>query len=517
MYNLLQITKKGVLVFNNMQNSNETEYSKEFFVFYEIALRLLDLNNYQDSISKSLRILKDSFKFKKCEIYIPDEDDLKLFASSDQDIEPTFKEFREARILAQKSQERIVVDNQYNDMVFFDKSKNVDIENIMYLAIPLIHKGEVIGIFTTSFYENSDDMSIKKINFVDYITTLYRYAIFSNLEKDYKVGKFQELKQYYEKEFDLSYYDMQTCAFVDEPMKTLKNNVIKLAPNDIRVLIKGEIGTEKLSIATMIHKLSHRQNKPFVILNSNIYDDRDLETELFGNKKQVNKMSKDFKMGKLELASGGTLIIEDIDKLPMFIQKKLVDVLKYNEHKSQSFTKYNVRIIATTSIELDDAILNGTFYSELYAILNLLTIEVPPLRKRGSDIPYFINTMLDKFNIRYGKNIVFSDDALVFLQSYPYQGNIKELECCIEKIVYISSTSLVSKNDILLTSGMMGSQDQQKEYQDIFMSNKTLDELEREAILNALIKTNYNQTEAAKRLGITLRQIGYKIKKYELI
>ncbi|MGE4456410.1 MAG: sigma-54-dependent Fis family transcriptional regulator [Arcobacteraceae bacterium] len=504
-------------MFNNMQNSNETEYSKEFFVFYEIALRLLDLNNYQDSISKSLRILKDSFKFKKCEIYIPDEDDLKLFASSDQDIEPTFKEFREARILAQKSQERIVVDNQYNDMVFFDKSKNVDVENIIYLAIPLIHKGDVIGIFTTSFYESSEDMSIKKINFVDYITTLYRYAIFSNLEKDYKVGKFQELKQYYEKEFDLSYYDMQNCIFVDDPMKTLKNNVIKLAPNDIRVLIKGEAGTEKLSIATMIHKLSHRQNKPFVILNSNIYDDRDLEVELFGNKKQSNKMSKDFKMGKLELANGGTLIIEDIEKLPMFIQKKLVDILKYNEHKNQFSSKYSVRIIATTSAELEEAILNGTFYSELYTILNLLTIEVPPLRKRGEDIPYFINTMLDKFNIIYGKNVVLGDDAFEFLKIYPYKGNLKELECCIEKIVSISSQSIITKSDILLTGGMIGDEEQQKEYKDIFISGKTLEELEKEAILNALIKTNYNQTEAAKRLGITLRQIGYKIKKYELI
>lgn len=500
-----------------MQNSSETEYSKEFFVFYEIALRLLDLNNYQDSISKSLRILKDNFKFKKCEIYIPEDDDLKLFASSDQDIEPTFKEFKEARILAQKSQERIVVDNQYNDMVFFDKSKNVDIENIMYLAIPLIHKGEVIGIFTISFYENSDEISFKKISFIDYITTLYRYAIFSNLEKDYKVGKFQELKQYYEKEFDLSYYDMQSCIFVDEPMKNLKNNVIKLAPNDIRVLIKGEIGTEKLSIATMIHKLSHRQNKPFVILNSNIYNDRDLDTELFGNKKQVNKMSKDFKMGKLELASGGTLIIEDIDKLPMLIQKKLVDMLKYGEQKNNSFSKYNVRIIATTSVELEDSISNGTFYRELYNVLNLLTIEIPPLRNRGGDIPYFINTMLDKFNIMYGKNIILSDDANSFLKSYHYQGNIKELECCLEKIVYISTKSIVTKYDILLLAGMMGSENQQKEYQDIFISNKTLEELEKEAILNALIKTNYNQTEAAKRLGITLRQIGYKIKKYELI
>lgn len=500
-----------------MQNSNETEYSKEFFVFYEIALRLLDLNNYQDSISKSLRILKDNFKFKKCEIYIPEDDDLKLFASSDQDIEPTFKEFKEARVLAQKSQERIVVDNQYNDMVFFDKSKKVDVENIMYMAIPLIHKGDVIGIFTISFYENSDDVSFKRISFIDYITTLYRYAIFSNLEKDYKVGKFQELKQYYEKEFDLSYYDMQNCVFIDEPMKNLKNNVIKLAPNDIRVLIKGEIGTEKLSIATMIHKLSHRQNKPFVILNANIYNDRDLETELFGNKKQVNKMSKDFKMGKFELASGGTLIIEDIDRLPMFVQKKLVDMLKFSEQKNNSFLKYNVRIIATTSVELENSISNGTFYKELYNVLNLLTIEVPPLRNRGGDIPYFINTMLDKFNIMYGKNIVLSDEASTFLNTYQYQGNIKELECCLEKIVYSSSKSLITKQDILLSSGMMGSDNQQKEYQDIFISGKTLEELEKEAILNSLIKTNYNQTEAAKRLGITLRQIGYKIKKYELI
>lgn len=139
------------------------------------------------------------------------------------------------------------------------------------------------------------------------------------------------------------------------------------------------------------------------------------------------------------------------------------------------------------------------------------------MRKRGEDIPYFINTMIDKFNIMYGKNVVLSDDALEFLKIYPYKGNIKELECCMEKIISVSSKSIITKSDILLTSNMIGDEEQQKEYKNIFISGKTLEELEKEAILNALIKTNYNQTEAAKRLGITLRQIGYKIKKYELI
>ena len=495
------------------------ETSKEFFVFYEVALRLLDLNNYQDSISKSLRILKENLKFKRCEIYIPDDDELKLFASSDQDNEAQSKEFREARTLAQKSQERIVVDNNYNDIVFFDKSKNIDLSNVVYISIPLIHKGEVIGVFAISLYDLTTENINQKITFLEYVTTLYRYAIFSNFEKDYKVGKFQELKQYYEKEFDLSYYDMQSCTFVSEAMKNLKNNVIKIAPNDIRVLIKGEIGTEQLSIATMIHKLSHRQNKPFVILKTDLLNQNDFEAELFGNKKQINKMHKESKMGKLELADGGSLIIENIDKLPLNIQKRLVDILKTNEYKSSYFvsSKYNVRIIATTSKDLETLVNEGKFYGELYTILNLVTIEIPPLRARDEDILYFINTILDKFNIIYSKNISFDNDALNTLKLYPYKGNLKELECGMEKIVYLAQKDIVTKNDVLLITGMVGDENQQKEYNSILISNKTLDELEKEAILNALVTTNYNQTESAKKLGITLRQIGYKIKKYNLI
>ncbi|QOG11398.1 sigma-54-dependent Fis family transcriptional regulator [Arcobacter sp. FWKO B] len=507
------------MIEKNVQISNELENSKEFFVFYEVALRLLDLNNYQDSISKSLRILKENLKFKKCEIYIPDDDDLKLFASSDQDIEPQAKEFKEARTLAQKSQERIVIDNNYNDIVFFDKSKNIDMSNIVYIAIPLIHKTEVIGIFSISLYDTQNENINQKITFLEYVTTLFRYAIFSNLEKDYKVGKFQELKQYYEKEFDISYYDMQNCTFVSDSMKNLKNNIIKIAPNDIRVLIKGEVGTEQLSIATMIHKLSHRQNKPFVILKANLLNENEIETELFGNKKLANKAYKDFKMGKLELADGGSLIIENVDKLPLFIQKKLVDILKINEYKSSYLpsSKYNVRIIATTSKDLEQSVLNGTFNGELYTLLNLVTIEIPPLRQRGDDILYFINTMLNKFNNMYSKTISFSDEALESLKNYLYKGNIKELECSIEKLVYFADDDIVTKSDVLLITGMIGDENKQKEYNNILISNKTLEELEIEAISHALKSNDYNQTIAAKKLGITLRQIGYKIKKYNLM
>lgn len=493
---------------------NELEYPKEFFVFYEIALRLLDLNNYQDSISKSLRILKDSFKFKKCEIYISEDDDLKVFASSDQDIEPSVKEFKEARILAQKSQERIIINNQYNDVVFFDKSKSVNLDSIIYLAIPLIHKGEVIGVFTVSFYP-LDDQNGHKILFLEYITTLYRYALYSNFEKDYKVGKFQELKQYYEKEFCSDYYDIINSVFISESMQNLKNSIIKIAANDIRVLIIGEIGTEKLSIATMIHKLSHRQNKSFVILKPDILDSKDLEVELFGNKKHVQKGYKELKIGKFELASGGSLIIEDIEKLPLNIQKKLVDILKQNEYKTNS--KYNVRLIATTSCNLENMVKDGYFNGDLYNLLNIVTIQVPPLRMRDADIEYFITSMLTKYNYMYSKKLDLTNDAMEYLKTYNYKANLKELECLMDKLVYVSKKDFITKKDILFSGGLISDENQQKEYSDILLTGKTLEDLEKEAIAVTLERTNYNQTEAAKRLGITLRQIGYKIKKYNLL
>ncbi|NLO17146.1 MAG: sigma-54-dependent Fis family transcriptional regulator, partial [Arcobacter butzleri] len=492
------------------------ECSKDFFLLYEISLRLLVLNNYQDSISKSLRILKDTFKFKKCDIYIKESDGLTLFASSVIELEPEPKEYKEARLLSLKSQEKIVIDKELNKL-FLNKSKKMEFKNVEFFVIPFIYNYETIGVLSIALGDDADEEIEKKIEFLDYIATLYRYALYSNLEKDYKIDKYKELKKYYERELDFSFYDILAIDFIDEPMINLKNDIIKIASSDLRVLIAGEVGTEKLTIATTIHKLSHRQHKPLVIIKSNTYSSPELEVEIFGYKFMETKTLKESKIGKIELAENGTLVIEDIDKLPINIVKKFLLLFKDKSYKSKEIaSKYNARIIATASLEVLNRVKTDKFFKEFIELLNFYRIDVPALRDRRGDIKLFINNTLDKYNFIHNKKLLLSDEAMEILKEYPYNTNIKELERNMEKLVYSVDDTHIKPKDLIDLCAIGKKPNLEQNLQDICFKEKTLEEIEKEVILNTLKKYDNNQTEAAKRLGITLRQIGYKIKNYKL-
>jgi PAS domain S-box-containing protein len=224
--------------------------------------------------------------------------------------------------------------------------------------------------------------------------------------------------------------------------------VTKVAPTDSTVLITGETGTGKELIARAIHKASKRSNRAFVSVNCAAIPPSLIPSELFGHEKGAFTGATQRRLGRFELAEGGTIFLDEIGELPSETQVALLRVLQEHEFErvgGNRSIKTNVRVIVATNRNLPDAIAAGTFRSDLFYRLNVFPIEMPSLRERGDDIPLLVEYFIDRYARKAGKNIkCINKKTLELLQSYPWPGNIRELQNVIERSVILCETEIFS-------------------------------------------------------------------------
>ncbi len=302
--------------------------------------------------------------------------------------------------------------------------------------------------------------------------------------------------------------------FKNENILTIYKTIYKIAPKDINVLITGESGSGKEVIAKTIHKLSHRGKYPFVAVNCAAIPDNLFESEFFGHEKGAFTGAVSRKKGKFELANRGTIFLDEVGEIPLYLQGKLLRVLQ--EHViervgGEQSIKIDARIIAATNRDIKTMVKKGEFREDLFYRLNVISLHLPPLRERKKDIPIFINYFLKKFS---GGKIGISNGAKDILIKYHYPGNIRELENIIQRAVALCSDNLIKPEDLPDEIKL----DNLKEYDSgIDLSlNKEIERLEKNLILEALKKFEWNKSKAAKSLGINERVIRYKIEKYSL-
>jgi Nif-specific regulatory protein len=293
----------------------------------------------------------------------------------------------------------------------------------------------------------------------------------------------------------------------------------RIAQSDVTILVRGETGTGKELVAAAIHKRSKRKDEPFIKLNCAAITDTLLESELFGHEKGAFTDAKETRKGRFELADGGTLFLDEIGDISASAQVKLLRVLQEREFErvgGSKTIKVNVRLVAATNRNLEEMVKKGDFREDLYYRLNVIPIDLPPLRQRGDDIKLLVNFFLERAIKNHKKVVKITEEAMNTLCSYPWPGNVRELENTIERIVLMGNEEGISQSDMLLLLPAFHENNVQNTLTATPPSKKTLDDLEREAVIESLQRHNGNQSQAAKELGITLRQIGYKIKKYEL-
>jgi len=310
-------------------------------------------------------------------------------------------------------------------------------------------------------------------------------------------------------------YEFQEIVGKNEEFLKILELVKKVANTDSTVLIYGESGTGKELIAKAIHQLSQRSQKPFIAINMAALPEELLESELFGYVKGAFTGAAKDKEGLLKAAEGGTVLLDEISEASPRIQVKILRALQEKEMTpvgSTKVQKVNVRIIASTNTDLEAKVKEGNFREDLFYRLNVVSINIPPLRERKDDIPLLVNYFLKKYSALYNLPVKkFSNEAMEILFKYDWPGNVRELENAVERALILSEGEIIVPGD--LPEKILS----QEEAPQIVATEKiSLEELEKRYIIQILDLTGWNKTKAAQILGIDPSTLYRKLQRYGL-
>jgi len=302
-------------------------------------------------------------------------------------------------------------------------------------------------------------------------------------------------------------------------MEDVLSIAVRAAESKATILITGESGTGKEVLAKSIHYVSPRKDKPFIAVNIPALPETLLESELFGHEKGAFTGAEKTKKGRFELADGGTIFLDEIGDIPINLQVKLLRVLQEHQIERLGSTKnidIDVRIIAATHQNLEEKIKEGTFREDLYYRLNIVSLNIPPLRERKEDIPPLIDHFIEKYAKENNREkLSLSKEAIDSLIKFNFPGNVRELENIIERAVVLCRSEAITLND--LPNVVKGFK---PEKEILANEDATLIEqveaLEKKLIYDALNKSNGNQSLAGRILGLTERNLRYKMQKYEI-
>ena len=303
-----------------------------------------------------------------------------------------------------------------------------------------------------------------------------------------------------------------------EAMQRIRQTIDKLARSQAPVYISGESGTGKELVARLIHEKGPRAEAPFVPVNCGAIPEELMESEFFGHKKGSFTGATQDKDGLFQAAHGGTLFLDEVADLPLHMQVKLLRAIQEKAIRpigAQKEVHVDVRILSATHKDLNALIKEGVFREDLFYRINVIELQVPPLRGRPEDISlltgYFLDRLADQLHLPAP---MLSDDAMHKLRRYPFPGNIRELENILERAVTLCEGDVISADDLQLSTqpGTAPGTDETTE-RDGLPLETYLQQVEREAILQALAQNDNNKTAAASQLGVSFRTLRYRIKK----
>jgi two-component system NtrC family response regulator len=322
-------------------------------------------------------------------------------------------------------------------------------------------------------------------------------------------------------------YGFASIVGKNDRMQEIYNLIEKVAPTPASVLITGESGTGKELVSRAIHINSPRENGPFISVNCAALPETLLESELFGHEKGAFTGAASLRKGRFELADSGTLFLDEIGDIPLPLQAKLLRVLQERSFErvgGNKTIKVDVRIITATNKELKDEVEKGRFREDFFYRLNVVHIHLPPLRERADDIPMLTEHFVSKFaEVLNRPNLQVSMEALRFLVSLPWEGNVRELENTIERAAILCSGDIIKPEDV--HPEMSNIKEDEQWTPDINIEKmippnlplpEVLSGVEEQMLKRALEDANFIQTRAAENLGITKSLLQYKLKKYNL-
>jgi two-component system response regulator HydG len=381
-------------------------------------------------------------------------------------------------------------------------------------AIPIIIMTAYSSVETAidALKKGAHDYLTKPLDFDKLRITIERSMEHTRLKEENRL-----LKESLGQHFDRRHIIGQSPAMIN-----LLETVAQVAPSEATVLITGDSGTGKELIAGATHFNSHRKDGPFIKLNCAAITETLLESELFGHEKGAFTGAERRKDGRFSQAHGGSLFLDEVSEMALTMQVKLLRVLQEREFTrvgGENTIQVDVRIMAATNKNLPELIRKGAFREDLYYRLNVVGLEIPPLKKRREDIPLLAQHFLEMFAAKNQKGIKgYTPRAMDLLIRYDWPGNVRELMNAVERAVVLSQANFLSEKDFTIIRGSeVNPSDSAPDSADtqIMMDGVTpLEEVEKTTILNTLEASGGNKSEAARRLGITRKTLHKKLKAY---
>jgi Nif-specific regulatory protein len=428
-----------------------------------------------------------------------------------------------------QSRSPFVVPDIHSEPLFLNRTgarSAVNKTKMSFLGVPVLVNGEPVGVLTVDRLFDMDVSFEEDIRFLTVLSTLISQFLTLHTAIRKKEEELIEENRTLKAKLH-SLHDGHFIIGHSKPMQDVFSIISKIAPSSVTALLLGESGTGKELVARAIHDAGNRKEKPFVKVNCAALPEALLESELFGHERGAFTGAHVTRVGRFELADSGTIFLDEIGEMPLSLQAKMLRVLQEKQFERIGGSKtfdVDVRIVAATNVSLEKAVARGQFRPDLYYRLNVVPIVLPPLRERKEDIPLLFNHFLKISNERNGKKLTLTPELLDFLVSYSWPGNVREMQNLVERMVILAEGDRLTLSD--LTPDVVAAVDIQpsepKRWPQEFPvvekkeRRKSLYDIERAEIESALNRHGWVQVRAARELGLTQRQIGYRIRKYKI-
>jgi Nif-specific regulatory protein len=492
---------------------------------YEVTKVLASSTDLRECLKKALAIISTSFDFRNGTVTIvnPLSGQSEIEVAHGMTVEAQRRgvykmgEGITGRVIA--SGLPIIVPQISEEPLFINRTRSrgdISSHKLSFLCVPIKQGEIIIGSLSVDCEYRAGVNFEEEIRFLTIISGLFAQTVNRiqavNREKEQLLTENIQLKQQLSEK-----YQIDSVVSNSSRMQEMLEMASRVADSNATVLLRGESGTGKTLIAKAIHHSSRRAEKPFVVVNCSAVPENLLENELFGHEKGAYTGANSMQKGRFEVAEGGTLFLDEIGELPLHVQVKLLSVVQDREFQRLGSTKTikcDVRLIAATNKDLEKAVEQGDFREDLYYRLNVFPIYIPPLRDRRTDILLLAEYFLQKYNKENDKKVGrISTSAIDLLIQYHWPGNVRELQNCMERALLICDGDAVKSYHLPPT---LQTAELTRGSRNPLSLVASVENYEKELIVDALKRFNGNQTRAAESLGSSLRVLNYKVHKHNL-